>query len=554
MDAEAEDGGAPSPRRGIRDLAVLAALVAAVHLTLFPRLASLDAYYHMGHAAHYLEAGPFDAAFPWATQSVIGAVGADLWWGFHVVLIPFAVLGDPAFGGVVAAVVLTGILALTVYRVLAGFGVAAPGIWTALFLVAVPNVLYRFSMVRPHVVSLAAALVLLAALVRERHRVAGLAAGLITWLHLSLFWMAPGILCAWIVGTMVEARGLRGLRGRGRSVGAAAGWVLLGSVAGWLLRPNPMGAADLAWIQIVELFAEKGTEQPIPFAVELRPLPVGELVRTSWLFLGVWTAALVSAPFLLAGRRRPTTAPDHAAVTARRLAAVVALLCSVAFLVLTLASARRAQVEWVAFGFLAIPLLYGLIEGADLRRRLRLAGVALLLVHLPWAAWRHTLNSRLVAFPPDLLAGASVWLSANSAPGDVVFHAKWDNFGPLFARNRTNRYLSGMDPIFFYRHDPERYWEYFFLSADATTDYTCDAFPCASGVATGTHEVIRDHFGARWVVVEPQRNPRLTQWLHGAAGFRLGVDTGRELVFEVLDRASDVDEPGGGDPAPDGAR
>lgn len=534
MDAEAEDPGAPSRRQGLRDLALLAALVAAVHLTLFPRLASLDAFYHMGHAAHYLDAGPFDAAFPWATQSVIGAVGADLWWGFHVVLIPFALLGDPALGGAAAAVVLTGVLALTVHRILAAFAVAAPGIWTALFLVAVPNVLYRFSMVRPHVLSLAAALVVLAALVRGRHRMAGVAAGLITWLHLSLFWMAPGILCAWALASAVEGRGLRG---RVRSVAAAAGWVLLGSVAGWLLRPNPMGAADLAWIQIVELFAEKSGEQPIPFAVELRPLPARELVRTSWLFLGVWTAALVSAPFLLARSRRTAPDPAEGHPAPRRLAVVVALLCSLAFLVLALASARRAQVEWVAFGFLAIPLLHGLIEGADLRRRLRLAGVALLLVHLPWVAWRHTLNSRLVAFPPDLLAGASFWLAANSAPGDVVFHAKWDNFGPLFARNRTNRYLSGMDPIFFYRHDPERYWEFFFLSADATTEYTCDAFPCASGVATGTHEAIRDHFGARWVVVEPQRNPRLTQWLHGAEGFRLGVDTGRELVFEVMEPA-----------------
>jgi hypothetical protein len=508
-------------------LAVLAVVVAA-HLSLAPRVAALDAFYHVGHAAHYLETSILDVAFPWGTQSAIAEHGADLWWGFHVFLVPFAALGDPATAIRFAGFALTLLLAGTVHSVLRRHGLGNEGWWTAAFLVAVPNVLYRFVMVRPHVLSLALALVLLSVLVRGRWWQALLAAAAITWLHLGLFWMAPGLVVAYAM-----ARGAGGWCGAERAdrpafrpvpVPTAIGVVLAGTALGWLLRPNPGGAAALAGIQIVQLFAEKSTDQPILFAGELTPLPLAEWLRTSWLFIAAWVAAGAA---LVAARRRLD--PERATL------AITALLASGAFLLLALVSARRAQVEWVVFGFLLLPLAWKTSVPAARRRTVASVGVALLALHLPWAGWRHHLNATRVAFPPDLMRGASAWLAANASPGDTVFHAKWDDFGPLFARNRQVAYLSGMDPIFFYARDEARWWEFFFLSAELTTDYTCDAFPCSEGTATPTHEAIRSHFGARWVVVEPRRNPELSDYLRQAPGFELGVDTGREMVFRVLD-------------------
>ena len=51
-------------------LSVGAALfvVAAGHLSLFPKVADLDGFYHIGHAAAYLEGSLFDTSLPWATQ------------------------------------------------------------------------------------------------------------------------------------------------------------------------------------------------------------------------------------------------------------------------------------------------------------------------------------------------------------------------------------------------------------------------------------------------------------------------------------------------------
>jgi hypothetical protein len=213
---------------------------------------------------------------------------------------------------------------------------------------------------------------------------------------------------------------------------------------------------------------------------------------------------------------------------------IMAALVSAVFLGIGLLSARRALVEWSALGFLALPLAWTYLLDAGSRRRLAPGLVGLVVAHLGWGAWRHHLNVERVAFPGDALAEAAAFLERSSAPGDVVFHARWDNFGPLLAHNRRNHYLGGMDPIFQFAHDPRAYWEFFYMSADINVAWTCDAFPCAAGVATDAHRVIREHFGARWVLVEPRRNPRFALALLNDPRYALALETQREAVFEVL--------------------
>jgi hypothetical protein len=189
---------------------------------------------------------------------------------------------------------------------------------------------------------------------------------------------------------------------------------------------------------------------------------------------------------------------------------------------------------WVAFGCLALPFLTRVLEPWLRARALRTALVVVLAAHVGWTGWRHWLNVEIVASPPDAMAEVASFLAGRSDPGDVVFHAKWDNFGPLFAHNRANRYLGGMDPIFQFAHDPRSYWEFFWISSDVNVEWTCDSFPCALGGTTETHRVLREHFGARWVVVEPWRNPRFSLYLLNDPRYRLALETQREAVFEVL--------------------
>jgi len=516
--------------------AVLAVALAA-HLTLAPGVADADSFYHLGHAAEYAARGLFDTSFPWATASAIGDLDGDLWWGFHMALLPFAAFGSVVDGIRAAAFVLTLGLAAAVWWVLRRHGVAGAGWWTALFLVAVPNVLFRYLMVRPHVLSLALALLLLSFLVRGRWWHVLLLSAAITWLHVSLFWMAPGIASAYALTHILVRGGPATAERPGVPVSAALASVAGGTVLGALLRPHPFATAELAWIQIVRLFTEKATDRPLVFATELLPLPPLELLQSAWSFLLVWLAAGLLASWWrasprAAGAARPTE-PERPTDPERRLTAASTLV-ALAFLVLSVLSARRALVEFTAFGFLLVPLAWTYLLPRPVPRALVVALGLLLAGHLGWAAQRHLLNARFVALPPDVMADAAAWLEANTEPGDVVFHAHWDNFGPLFAHDRANRYLGGMDPIFQFAHDPGRYWEHFFLSADLVVDYTCDAFPCYEGKATATWPAVRDHFGARWVLVEPARNPKLTRHLLGDPGFALVAETRHEAIFKVL--------------------
>ena len=122
-------------------------VVALGHLTLFPKVADLDGFYHIGHAAAYVEGSILDTSLPWATQSVIRDHGADLWWGFHVLLTPFTTFEDPDVGIRLAAMMLTLLIGLTIFHVLRRHGVPAAGWWAAAFLIAVPNIFFRYLMV-----------------------------------------------------------------------------------------------------------------------------------------------------------------------------------------------------------------------------------------------------------------------------------------------------------------------------------------------------------------------------------------------------------------------
>lgn len=504
-------------------------VVVAGHLSLYPKVADLDGFYHLGHAAAYLNGSFFDTSLPWATRSIIRDYGADLWWGFHMLLTPFGAFGDPGVGIRLAAMLLTLVLGLTVYRVLDRHEVPGAAWWAAAFLIAVPNIFFRFLMVRPHVLSLAASIALLSVLVRGRWwRVAALSA-FITWVHLSLFWVPIGLVIAYAMVRMPMVIASEPTESDNAvPLAAAFAAVLGGVVAGWLLRPNPLGTAALLNVQLVRLFAQKATEEPLLFAGELLPIGLPELFRTTWLFLVLWFGAV--ALTIRAAFRGTLSRMGLERATL----AVTALLVSVAFLGLAVVSARRAMVQWVSFGFLTLPLAWAFLVEAHFKERSRTALAVGLAAYIAWGSWRHTLNVDQVAFAGDSLAEAARFLEANSAPGDVVFHARWDNFGPLFAHNRTNHYIGGMDPIFQFAHDARAYWEFFYMSADLNTEWTCDAFPCAEGIATDSHTVIREHFGARWVLVEPRRNPRLSLEMLNDPRYSLALETAREAVFEVL--------------------
>lgn len=541
----AEKRSRPRGRTFLAGVAGILSVVLAAHLLLAPNVADLDSFYHLGHAAHYAATSLFDTAFPWARFSVIRDLGADLWWGFHLLLLPFTAFPELVDGIRVAGVFLSTVLLVAVLWISQRHRFFAPWLWPILFFVAVPSVLYRYVMIRPHVVSLLAALLLLSFLVRGRWWLVLLASAAITWFHLSLFWLAPTVVVAYLVGRGLDRAFVAAAPGprddeAPLAAGLAVAAVLAGSLVGWLLRPHPIAAARLADIQVLQLFRERAADLPLAFAQELRPLPIAAFGWTSWYLLLLWGGALVLVVWSVARKRsdlREMPAPERILLWA-------SLLLSAGFLCLTLVAAGRALVEWAAFGLVSVPLVATYLLGEPVLRRTIVTVVTLItLLVSPWILHEHRVNVRLNAVAPNHLQEVATWLSEQSEPGDVVFHAHWDNFGPLFAWNRVNHYLGGMDPIFQYVHDRALYWKYAYLSTDLATEWTCDAYPCREGSAVDTYASLVDDFDARWVLVEPERNPKLFFYLLSDARYQIGLLTDKEAVFQVL-RPGTVTSPG----------
>lgn len=510
-------------------LVLVVGVVALGQLSLVPNVADLDGFYHVGHAQAYLEGSPFDTSLPWATHSVIGDRGGDLWWGFHVLLIPVVAALDVPAAMHVAAAMLTTLLALTMLALLRRHRVRWPALWAVLFLLAVPNVSFRFLMIRPHVVSLAASLAIASFLVKGRWWHVALLSAAISWVHLSLFWMGPLLAVTYAV-VRVPATVLvgRATPDTGVPIHQAIPAALAGAALGWLLRPDALTTGALLNIQLVQLFAQKAVGQPLTFAAELSPIHWMALLQSSGSFLAAWLLGVGLVVAAVMRGRLGALGQERATLVG------VALVVSGAFLVLALVSARRGLEQWVAFAFLAFPLMARGVRLGRVPLRVRAAVGIVLVAHLGWFVDRHLRNRAEVSFPVRTMAPIAEYLEQNSQEGELVFHARWDNFGPLFAYNRHNRYLGGMDPIFQFAHDPRSFWEFFYLSADLTQEWTCDAYPCPQGNATDTHQVLRDHFGARWVVVQPYRNPRFTLYLLNDERYALALETQTEALFEVL--------------------
>jgi hypothetical protein len=219
-----------------------------------PQLHDPDELYHFRHAGLYARGDLFQSAFPWTVYSSVTRYGADLWYGFHLLLLPFTSAADPAHGIKLAGIaVLTASLGL-LYAACVRLRVVAPAVWPLLILVSAPPAMMRMVLVRPHVLSLALLGLLLAVTLQRRPRAMFLTALVLAWVHLNLVWAVPLVLVAVL---LVRLRTERNVDGRGL-LAAAAGLLL-----GWALRPNPLGAASLAWVQLVRWAAEKQAGTPL---------------------------------------------------------------------------------------------------------------------------------------------------------------------------------------------------------------------------------------------------------------------------------------------------
>jgi hypothetical protein len=465
--------------------AALFVAVAGLFQLLTPAPWDGDTAYHVAVGRLLAEHGML-RAFPWTPYSWLSDHYADKELLFHLLLAPLTPLGWIPAAKIVGAA-LGGLALLVLFLVLRAEGVPRPAIWALVPLAASGAFVFRFALVRPHLLSIALALAVAWGAVRGRHVLVAAAALLYPWCYIA--WHMPLVLVA-----LVElARLMSGRRVEWRPGAAAA----LGLVLGLLVHPNAVNLVRFWWLVHVDILARTawGGREGFQLGSEFHPFAPIEFLRFALL-----PALMAGAAAVLAWRDR-----------ARDAAPLALSLAALGYLALTVASSRF--IEYLA-PFAAAALALALRERGQ---RVAVATLAVAFVFTAALGARPVLalGTRGDDLPPTLGA----YLRSHIPPGDQVFTCDWGLTGALLWALPDRRFMVALDPVLFHAKDPERYR----LWADLPTSAPPDA-----------RTRIREAFGARWVLCFGlERNRPLLRRLHADPGGRALLESPLWYLYDL---------------------
>ncbi len=389
-----------------------------------------DNFYHLGHAMLYAEKGPFFRSFPWPAYSVISKHNSDLWWGFHLLLTPLALLKDK----VLILAVAPGLL-MVLNLLISRLAVMRLGMsqWYGLALLpASLGFISRMDTVRPQALSAALLVLLFAAIISEAPWLAILTSALIGFLHPTLSYLIV------MVGFCTFLQ--RGISKKGWNLWLELSCLIV-ALAVSCIRPGMIDGFQLMKIQLVDLMFVRRAGEVKNFGVELERVNLGYFNRA---YLGPLITVGVALLCLMRFRDK-----EKKAWAVWGALGVVALSFTISVFL-----TRRGADQFAPFTIIAALCIFHQCKGIS-----KFTAVAFSLYSLSVTGM--LLNSNFQrkqrVNAADFQRGTE-WLKAHTQEGEIVGHGVWSDFGPLFYWNPHNRYLGGMDPIFQYRFNPETYW------------------------------------------------------------------------------------------------
>jgi len=474
----------------------------------FSGLYDLDSYFHVRAAEQLAAHGP-EKTFPQATQSTWRDAYADKDFLFHVLSIPFVVAGDLFAGGKWFVVFLDLLVLAAFAAALRSFGLRFGALWVVLLAATSPYYLTRLASVRPHILGLAIVTAEIALLYRGRWKTLFVVALLHVLAH-SSFVLLPALLLARAVQCLVsrEAQPWR-----------AYAAVVLGMAIAFFVNPYFPNNLSVASDQLIgvasNVWFANATIPREAFGSELGPMTWQSFLAQ---YPG-WAPALAGLVLVLALR----------GVRGWSGAEIYLGFVGAGMLFVASRSRRFLDVFVVAALLFAAAMWTRLAAGRPLGDLVRARPVLVLpciLVLVALAAFATYRASGVVdgfqrQAMGDVYAPAVAALDQVAAKEDVVYHPSWMDFAVLYAFRPDGRYISGLDPIFLYQHDPALFAKNLDLSR---------------GLGHGkAARILADDFRARWVYVTGQpRDQQFRALLERSQGVRLAYDDGRAQLWQVL--------------------
>ena len=486
-----------------------------------PNIADPDAFYHMAHANVYKTEGITFSEFPWAQFSIIKELKSDIWYGFHLFLIPFAYFKNGVLGIKLAGAFITFLTLGGFYFALNKLKIKWPILWTLVFVLATPDVIYRLTMTRPHNLSFALTAVIFALFLTSSKRWPLFVLGFITaFLHSALSWLplAVVILTSIVLKIRKEPAKFKHII-----------YLALDIIGGLLARPNPLAGLKLVYIQVIEIIFVKWQNIPLTFGRELKAPNFDSIVKNILPIILIGIAGIILYKLSVKKYRANEIANSKNIFFS-------ALAVSILFLFITLFVARRSYDIFTGFTLITASSALTIYLNKLTNIKHKNFVVSGLIIVIGFAS----LNSVPLfkkynkdAWAADDMKASALWLKENAKAGEIVFNTSWDQFGSLMFWNNQNYYINGMDPIFQYALSPDLYWKNHFMLADVGYTNTCGLIRCKQEEIETTPSVLINDFKASYVVLKKTRNPKTYFYWVKDKTFPLVFENSAEAVFKV---------------------
>jgi len=462
MDAER-----PSPRAAIAQAVLAGTLAGACALAMasgIPGLGDSDPYRHLAYARALWESHLRLRGHPALPYTLLGHSGVDFWWGFHLLLGPFTLLGT-VWGARLAGACIAFVTAASLCLLIRRLGGPLRWTWGVAPVLLSFAFAYRDQLARPAHLTVVLLLVQLAAGVGALPATWAFLAGAVHgWLHLS----APAsVVFAGIgwAGAVAASRRVPALASLRPVAGA-----LLGVLVGVTVRPGGLVYHRVALAEI------RGDFGGLPHGGwELLPAP--------------WDLVLEDvAPVLLLllasawlGRRRERFGTPATRAAALLAVAITGAMCLRAF---------RFVDYFVPFAVVAAALAWPRILPGSARAHRTGAAAATVLALLSVGLHLRTgweLGGSLFD-PPRTYDELAAEVRSRVPPGTLLFTLDPYVASVLYASLPDYRYPVAYDAAMFYLQDPARFWAWHHLGSEVRF---CPEPSCPPGAPSGAEAVAR---------------------------------------------------------------
>ena len=438
-------------------------------------LSDPDSYYHAKMARLMIEKGLVFKKFPSMSFTILKDNYVDYHWLYHVSLIPFVSIFGDLMGVRIATIFLTSLFLVLFYFILHRNNIKYPGLYL-LLLASVPTFILRLSTVKATAVSLCLLFLGINLMLKKKRIQLLLLSMVYVWFY-GGFILLTGASLVYIIslgikntldnsGEILKAKIIygRAIKYFLKGILTLHGWkafliILTGNLLGMLINPYAIANFKFYWVQIYKI-AMVGSPAGFDLGRDWYSISGPALLyETMVLFIAL--LILISLFILF----RVTVSLEF----------IFFATLTTAFIILSKKSIRMFEysapisVWFIAVGF---NLLFQSIskeqflKGTDIIFKKRiplkvilfiLAFVAIYISSLFTYTGIRDVKIMLYNHPLYYLSGPANWLKDNTSRDSIVFNAGWDDWPFLFYFNDHNNYLVGLDPIFMYEYDAEKY-------------------------------------------------------------------------------------------------